>query len=761
MTDVSPRTHLASEVPSRAKVSHAHAAALTTGADYWTTQEVTDIGLRSLRFADGPHGLRVQDDENPDHLGLERSAPATCFPPAVTLASSWDPSLVEAIGAALGREARAAGVDVVLGPGLNIKRSPLCGRNFEYYSEDPLLAGSLAAAAVRGIQSESVAACLKHFAVNNQETDRLRISAEVDERTLREIYLRAFQIALRESRPWSMMSSYNRINGVYASENRWLLTDLLREEWGYDGVVVSDWGAVHDPAAAVDAGLELRMPGRPRDQRVREALEDGRIDTAALERIAERLLLLAERTNHGHPAVAVDHDAHHELVRHAAAESAVLLTNDGTLPLDSSTPRKVTIIGELAREPRYQGAGSSRVNASRVVSALDALTSRLEAGGWAVDFAAGYSLGRADSHELCQEAVDAAHRADVVLLFLGLPGAYESEGVDRTSIDLPGDQLELLRRLASVNAPKIVGLSNGAAVTTAAWRSSVNAIVEFWLTGQAHGDCIADVLLGVAEPGGRLAETIPVRLEDTPSFLSFPGEAGKVLYGERIHVGYRYYDARNVAVDHPFGHGLSYTTFTYTDLNVRVRPLEDPIAFEVEVLLTNTGTRTGSEVVQVYVTDRDCRVQTPPHELRGWKKVRLHAGTSELVRVQVRRGDLEHWHGDLSDWAFEGGLATVHVGSSSRDLKLAEDVAIPAQKVDIPLNEWSTFGEFMNHDVVGPALKALAESRGGFKGRIGDLLGEEAGRANVLAMPLATIVEFPGIPLELEDVEAFIAAQNG
>ncbi|SDW88846.1 beta-glucosidase [Arthrobacter sp. cf158] len=761
MTDVIPQASIARSDPSSSGVSHARAAALTTGADYWTTKEVPDIGLRSLRFADGPHGLRVQNDENPDHLGLERSAPATCFPPAVTLASSWDPALVEAIGAALGHEARAAGVDVVLGPGLNIKRSPLCGRNFEYYSEDPLLAGSLAAAAVRGLQSQNVAACLKHFAVNNQETDRLRISAEVDERTLREVYLRAFQVALRESQPWSMMSSYNRINGVYASENRWLLTDLLRGEWGYDGVVVSDWGAVHDPVAAVNAGLELRMPGRPEDARVSGALKNGLIPPVVLERSAERLLRLAARTTQDSPNLALDHDAHHELVRHAAAESAVLLTNDGTLPLDVSTPRRVAIIGELARTPRYQGAGSSRVNASRVVSALDALTGRLESGGWVVDFVPGYHLDAgAASAELVQEAVNAARGADVVLLFLGLPGAYESEGVDRTSIDLPEDQLELLRSLGPMDVPKIASLSNGAVVTTAAWRSSVNAIVEFWLTGQAHGDSIADVLLGDAEPGGRLAETIPVRLEDTASFLSFPGEAGEVVYGEGIHVGYRYHDARDLAVDYPFGHGLSYTTFSYADLAVSVRPLEDPVAFEVEALVTNTGIRSGSEVVQVYVTDHCCGVQTPPRELRGWKKIKLDGGASDVVRIPVRRADLEHWHSGVGGWAYEGGLATVHIGSSSRDLKLAADVALPGKAIVVPLNQWSTFGDFMDHAVIGPQLRALAESRGGFRGRIGDLLGEEAGRANVLAMPLATIVEFPGIPLEPGDLQDFISRQN-
>ena len=350
---------------------------LTTGADYWSTASFPAAGLRSLRLADGPHGLRIQDDENPDHLGLGRSLPATCFPPAVALASSWDPALVREVGQALGREARSHGVDVVLGPGMNIKRSPLCGRNFEYFSEDPLLSGLLAAAMVDGLQSEGVAACLKHFAANNQETDRQRVSADIDERTLREIYLRNFQIAIREANPWSVMSAYNKINGVYASENRWLLTDLLRGEWDYDGVVVSDWGAVHDPVEAVEAGTDLRMPGRPEDDRLRVAEAAGRLDHQALARVAQRLALLAERTTPDtHHAPVVDLDQHHQLTRRAAAESAVLLVNDGTLPLNLQTTQRLAVIGELARTPRYQGAGSSAVNPTRVVSGLEALTRR-------------------------------------------------------------------------------------------------------------------------------------------------------------------------------------------------------------------------------------------------------------------------------------------------------------------------------------------------------------------------------------------------
>ena len=371
-----------------------------------------------------------------------------------------------------GGEARSHGVDVVLGPGMNIKRSPLCGRNFEYFSEDPLLSGLLAAAMVDGLQSEGVAACVKHFAVNNQETDRQRVSADIDERTLREIYLRSFQIAIREANPWSVMSAYNKINGVYASENRWLLTDLLRGEWDYDGVVVSDWGAVHDPVEAVEAGTDLRMPGRPEDDRLRVAEAAGRLDHAALGRVAQRLALLAERTTPDtHPAPVVDLDQHHQLTRRAAAESAVLLVNDGTLPVDLQITRRLAVIGELARTPRYQGAGSSAVNPTRVVNGLEALTRRAEAFGATVQFAPGYTLDAAPPDpELVADARDAAATADVAVLFLGLPGQYEAEGRDRTSIDLPENQIALLRALAGTNTPTVVALSNGSAVTTASWR---------------------------------------------------------------------------------------------------------------------------------------------------------------------------------------------------------------------------------------------------------------------------------------------------
>ncbi|TDL33447.1 glycosyl hydrolase [Arthrobacter nitrophenolicus] len=736
----------------------AQLAALTTGADYWTTNPLPEIGLRALRLADGPHGLRVQDDENPDHLGIGRSEKATCFPPAVTLASSWDPALVQEVGSALGREARSKGVDMVLGPGMNIKRSPLCGRNFEYLSEDPFFTGTMAAAMIRGIQSEGVAACVKHFAVNNQETDRLRVSADVAPRALREIYLRGFEIAVRDANPWGVMASYNRINGVFASENAWLLTSVLRDEWGYDGVVVSDWGAVHDPVAALKAGLDLRMPGRLEDPRIGKAAAAEEIDRE-LERTAIRLKLLADRTSRDAADPGdVDLDAHHRLTRRAAAESAVLLKNEqATLPLEPGAMKRLAVIGELARSPRYQGAGSSAVNPVRVVSALDALKER---SGRSPRFEPGYRLDGIHDENLVTAAVAAAAAAETVVLFLGLPPEFESEGRDRKDISLPANQVAVLERLAAVNGRIVVVLSNGSVVTTAGWRDNAVSIVEFWLTGQAHGDSVADVLFGDVNPSGKLAETIPVRLEDTPSFLDFPGEGGHVLYGEGIFVGYRYFDARNMPVDYPFGHGLSYTTFEYSDLTVSGREADSPIAIIVSVRVKNTGVCAGAEVVQVYVGGIQESPSTPVRELKAFRKVHLEPGESAMLTFELSREELGHYSTAMDEWIYDGGPSTVYLGASSRDLRLSAPVDVPAHRVARPLTVWSTFGEWQNDPEAHARLARLIENRGGIRGRMADLLEDETGRASVLSFPLRALVEFPGFPVELDDVELLVSGSD-
>lgn len=732
-------------------------AALCTGANYWLTQAAPSIRLPAMRLADGPHGLRLQDDAHPDHLGVGRSIPATCFPPAVTLASSWDPDLIERVGAALAREARAHGVQVILGPGMNIKRTPLCGRNFEYFSEDPLLSGLCAAAQVRGIQSQRVGACVKHFAANNQEHDRHRISADIDERPLWEIYLRGFETVIAQASPWMVMTSYNRLNGTYTDESYWLIGDVLKGQWGYDGVVVSDWGAVYDPVAAVRAGLDLRMPGRPDDDSVHAAARRGELDEARLDDVVARLERLAGRVGFERD-LAVDPDDQHALARHAAAASAVLLKNArAALPLQPARLGRLAVIGELARTPRYQGAGSSRVNPQRLVSGLDALRRRLD-GVTEVTFAAGYALDTDDPRgPLAAEARRQASQADAVLLFLGLPDAAEAEGRDRTHIDLPRNQVELVSALAGLAPALTVVLCNGAVVSTAAWRDQVDAIVEFWLTGQAHGDAIADVLLGEVNPSGRLAETIPRRLQDTPAYLDYPGENGQVRYGEGLYVGYRWYDARAMAVDYPFGHGLSYTRFEYADLHVQPHPAGHELALSVTVSITNAGRRRGSEVVQVYVDDRSGLAAGPPQQLRGFVKVELAPGQSRSVVIDIPRERMRHRVPGLG-WAYHGGAAEVRVGASSRDIRLRQVVELERTPVARPLTGWSTMQEWLEHPELGPRLQALFEQRGGARGRAAQLLADPVGRQSILAVPLLGLAQFPGFPLDAGDVHTLLAA---
>lgn len=576
--------------------SLAELASLTSGETFWRTQSIERLGVRGLLLADGPHGIRRQPDEH--SFGIGDSLPATCFPPAVALASTFDAKLVRRVGAAIGREARALEVDVVLGPGLNLKRSPLGGRNFEYFAEDPWLSGRLAAAMVEGIQSAGVAACPKHFAANNQETDRLRVSAEIDERTLRELYLRSFEYVVRTARPWSLMCAYNAVNGVPAAENQWLLDTVLRKEWGFDGVVISDWGAVGDRVAALRAGLDLQMPataGRG-DARVVRAVEVGDLDSAVVELSATRVLRLADRV--GHPvAKAIDVEAHHRLAREAAARAVVLLKNDrDLLPLSASGP--VAVIGALATRPRIQGGGSSRVNPTRSDDLVSALRERLAA--TEIGFAEGYSdeSGR-DAAALRRDAVLLARGADTTLLVLGLPEGAEAEGQDRATLSLPTDQLALVDAVLEVAQRVVVVLVGGGVVDIGHFDARVPALVASWLLGQAGGAALCDVLVGDVSPSGRLAETIPMRLEDVPSYLHFPGDSGRVRYAEGLFVGYRGHDATGSAVGYPFGHGLSYTRFRYTELEVLVTRR----GIRVELLVENVGRRRGREVVQLYEGD--------------------------------------------------------------------------------------------------------------------------------------------------------------
>ncbi|UVS80525.1 glycoside hydrolase family 3 C-terminal domain-containing protein [Actinokineospora sp. UTMC 2448] len=667
-------------------------ASLTSGSGTWHSTGAPGL-VRPFLLADGPHGVRRQRTGG-DALGIGDSVPATCFPPGVALGSTWDPELVRRVGAALGQEAAALEVDVLLGPGMNIKRSPLGGRNFEYLSEDPHLTGRLAAAYVEGVQSSGVGACVKHFAVNNQETDRMRVSAEVDQRALREIYLRAFEHVVKAARPAMVMSAYNRINGVPASEDHWLLTRLLREEWGFDGVVVSDWGAVDDRVAALRAGLDLEMPPTGTDGEVVAAVDRGELDESALDAVVDRLRRLEARLGGAkepasEPELAAIRDRNADLAREAAAQAAVLLTNDGVLPLDRSSLDSVAVIGEFARTPRFQGGGSSRIVPTGVSSALDALTRRL--GADVVRFAPGYSVDGSGDDALALAAVEVARAAHVAVVFLGLPEHAESEGFDRTTLDLPADQVSLLERVAAVAPRVVVVLSNGGVVSVAEWRHHANAILEGWLLGQAGGEATADLLLGDRAPSGRLAETIPLRLADHPSYPTFPGADGISVYGESVHVGYRYFDTVDRPVAFPFGHGLTYTRFEYSDLRV-VAPAEN--SWEVTFSVTNTGDRDGREVAQLYVGPAEDQPTRPRAELRGFVALDLRPGETTTVTLPLTATDLQTWDARGQRWTVRPGDYAVHVGASSRDVRLRTTVHSDGDRVLAPLTAQSTIAEW-------------------------------------------------------------------
>ena len=731
-------------------------AALVSGSGFWHTVAVERVGVRSIMVSDGPHGLRAQL-EKADHVGLGGSVPATCFPPACGLAGSWNPELVATVGEALAAEARRWGVSVVLGPGVNIKRSPLCGRNFEYFSEDPFLAGRLGAALVRGLQSRGVGASLKHYAANNQEDDRLRVSAEVDERTLREIYLPAFEHIVTTEQPWTVMCAYNRVNGTHASEHRWLLTDVLRDEWGFEGLVVSDWGAVHDRVRAVAAGLDLEMPPNLEQSpaAVVRAVGEGSLDESVLDAAVARVLHLVDRSQ---PALdeggSFDEAQHHAVCHRAALECAVLLKNDdAALPLRPAAGSTVAVIGEFARTPRFQGGGSSEVNPTRVDVALDELRDRL-GDEVTVTFAPGYAVGSdgdpgdPGTAALLSEAVAAADGADHVVVFLGLAESDESEGFDRTHIRLPGDQLRLIEAVGEVAAPVVV-LSHGSVVEMSSWEHHAAAVLDCWLSGQAGGGAVADLLTGRANPSGRLAETIPLRLEDNPSFLNFPGELGEVRYGEGVFVGYRGYDRSAVEVSYPFGHGLSYTTFDLADLAVDRggTVAGGDLMVRVSVSVTNSGPVAGAEVVQVYVGDLDSAVARPPRELKGFAKVRLDPGSTERVSVELDQRAFSYWSRAHGDWRVEAGDFTIAVGRSSRDLPLSETVRVEAPRVSAPLSDESTLHEWLA-DARGRALLTEQDI---------PLLGDPHTLSVVGSMPMRTLASFPGMTVDHRTLDRLLA----
>jgi beta-glucosidase len=657
-------------------------ASLCSGKDFWTLKSVERLGLPSIMVTDGPHGLRKQAGTS-DQLGINQSVPATCFPAASASSCAFDRELLREIGAAIGEECLREQVAVILGPGANIKRSPLCGRNFEYFSEDPFLSGELAAALIGGIQQKGVGTSLKHYAANNQETRRMTSNSVVDERALREIYLAGFEGAIRKSRPWTVMCSYNLVNGIYAADNEWLLSAVLRDEWGFQGLVMTDWGAVGDRIQGIRAGLDLEMPGSGgvNDAKIVEAVKNGGLDEKTLDRAVLRIVeLIIKAREHAKPGFTCDADAHHSLARRAAAESAVLLKNDGhILPLRGA-PRgeraapELAVIGTFAEKPRYQGAGSSRINPSRLESPLEELRNA----GFSAEYAPGYTLGP-DGGEpddrLIAEAAALAARKEAAVVFAGLPDEYESEGFDRDSLDMPLSHNRLIEAVAKANPNTVVVLLLGAPVTLP-WASRVKGILLLYLGGQAAGGAAADLLSGLRSPGGRLAETWPLALEDNPSYHCFPGGSKSVEYRESVFVGYRYYNTADKPVAYPFGYGLSYTSFEYSDLKLSRDTFKAGEELELGFTVKNTGDRPGAEVAQVYVSPESPGIFRPRMELRGFEKVRLESGAWTSVTITLDTRSFAYYHPLDHVWALEGGTYNVLVGASSRDIRLRRSLTV-------------------------------------------------------------------------------------
>lgn len=658
-------------------------AGLCSGLDFWHLKNVERLDIPSVMVSDGPHGLRKQQGKG-DHLGLNESVKSTCFPTAATTASSWDRDLLRQMGEALGEEALAEQVSVILGPGTNIKRSPLCGRNFEYFSEDPYLAGEMAAAYINGVQSKGVGTSLKHFAANSQETRRDISNSVMDERTLREIYLAPFEKAVRQSQPWTVMAAYNLLNGVYCAENEKLLDDILRKEWGFEGVVVTDWGAENDRVRGLKAGQNLEMPACDgiNDAKLVQAVISGELEESVLDEAVDAILDLiyrAAETLQKNEGAVYDRDAHHALARRIARESMVLLKNDGQI-LPVAAGEKIAVIGALARSPRYQGAGSSKINPTRLDNAFDSL---LEA-GMHVLYSPGYHKGTDEPNEgLVSLACKTAKQADKVLLFAGLTESYESEGYDRVHMRLPENQEALIRAVAQANPNTVVVLAGGSPVEMP-WADDVKGILNSYLGGQAGGSAVADLLTGRANPSGKLAETYPMRLEDTPCYGNYPGEGRTALYREGIYVGYRYYDKMQREVRFPFGFGLSYTQFKYSALKLSSREMDDAKELKVTFKVKNTGDMDGAEIAQVYISDAESTVYKAPQELKGFVKVFLKAGEEKQVTVTLDHRAFAYYDPDLGDWNVEDGVYHILVAASSRDVRLKGSVKVhPTHPVEI------------------------------------------------------------------------------
>ncbi|MDD5864338.1 MAG: glycoside hydrolase family 3 C-terminal domain-containing protein [Firmicutes bacterium] len=722
-------------------------AGLCSGLDFWHTKPVERLGVPAVMVSDGPHGLRKQDQEA-DHLGINDSIKAVCMPAACATAASFDRDMIEKMGEAIGDSCQHEQLSVVLGPAVNIKRSPLCGRNFEYFSEDPYLAGEMSAAYINGVQSRNVGTSIKHFAANNQEHRRMSSSSNADERTLREIYLPAFETSVKKAQPWTVMCSYNRINGVYASENPWLLTDVLRKEWGFEGYVMSDWGAVSDRVAGLAAGLDLEMPasGGINDAKIVEAVRSGKLDEKLLDQAVERILTINYRyLENAKPETPWDMEAQHLLSAEIAGDCMVLLKNEGVLPLKED--EEAAFIGEFAVKPRYQGGGSSHINSFKTTSAMEA------AQGKPVIYAQGYSAAEdTATDEMIAEAVAAAKKAKVAVVFAGLPDSYESEGYDRTHMQLPACQNKLIEAVAQVNPNTVVVLHNGSPVEMP-WIGKVKAVLEAYLGGQAVGLATVRVLYGEVNPSGHLPETFPVKLSDNPSYLFYGGEGNEADYREGVFVGYRYYDKKQMPVLFPFGYGLSYTTFAYSDLRLSASEITDQDTLDVTVKVTNTGSRFGKTVVQLYVGEKQSEVLRPVRELKGFQKVALQPGESKDVTFTLCKRAFAYWNTQIHDWHVKTGEFTIEVGQSSRDIDVSATVKVTSTvKIKQHYTMDSIFMDIMSDpaavQVMAPLLEGIrktlvpdsAEGTDAAKEAVSD----EMGMAMLQYMPLRGALSFGG-----------------
>ncbi|WP_077613092.1 glycoside hydrolase family 3 C-terminal domain-containing protein [Clostridium sp. Marseille-P2415] len=737
-------------------------AGLCSGADFWHTKAVERLGIPASMVSDGPHGLRKQDEKS-DHLGVNESIKAVCFPTACATASSFDRELLTALGEALGDECQAEDISVILGPAVNIKRSPLCGRNFEYFSEDPYLASEMAASHINGVQSRQVGTSLKHFLANNQEHRRMTSDSVIDERTLREIYLAAFEGAVKHAKPWTVMCSYNKINGEYASENYHYLTEILRDEWGFDGYVMSDWGAVNNRVEGVKAGLDLEMPssGGINDTYLIEAVKEGRLKEQVLDKAVTRILTIIERyKKNRRPETVWDKDAHHELARKMEGECAVLLKNEGILPLADSD--EVAFIGYFAAHPRYQGGGSSHINSTKVESAVEAAKYRN------VIYAQGYEINMDQVNDsMMKEAVEAAKRAKTAVIFAGLPDAFESEGYDRSHMAMPDCQNALIEAVAAVQPNTVVVLHNGSPVEMP-WIGKVKGVLEAYLGGQAVGGAIVDILYGLVNPSGKLAETFPVKLEDNPSYLYYGGEKDVTEYREGVFVGYRYYDKKKMEVLFPFGYGLSYTTFEYSNMKADRQTMKDVDTVTVSLDVTNTGKVTGKEVVEIYVEAVNSAVIRPVRELREFAKVELRPGETKTVSFILGKRAFAYYHTGLKDWYAESGSYLIHAGASSRDLRETVCVKVEAT-VEVPvvyhLN--STVGDILADPDVAEIIQPLLD-----KYQKGNGIGNSDGEAAKSAisqqmddamfryMPLRQMLSFAPDISTPEELQGLIRQMN-